>query len=297
MQQEARQRIKKDDVRGPVTPICHDDIEDFELIGDDPIRIAVPIDSSPELKRKVLAAAATHFLGQHSMDYVLKKYGSYWDFRLRLSKEQRLVLDMFKSARVQIEQSIQKINEIHNKPDRAGLFAAEAALIRLQTSFRAASLLIKRGFNFEAVNIARLILEQIAWAYSVHELRDERVFKVLPTKSVSNLSRLLPKVGRLYGLLSERAHISPHLAPSFVEFTEQGARITLADGKDSLSIAYILLLLTDAFSVVSEYIVRDFTSVFGTLIRDSNGGFRVKDSRPFLITVNKYKRKLASGEV
>lgn len=272
------------------------DLEDFEIIGDHIIAVAVPSDSSPELRRYILAAAKAYWLKFSSIDYVLKRYGPSWNFETHLDKEQKLCKDMLQHVKSKVRQTIECMNKIENKPDRVGLFAAGAALIRLQASFRASSFLIKRGYNFEALSICRLILEQIAWAYNIHELEDETVFEILPTDSIAELRNLLSEAGRLYGILSEEAHISPHLAPGYVRFKADGQEIVLATSEDSISRAFILLLLADAFSIVSEYIYRELVSSFSCLVRDQNGNYCVNKSRPFSQVIDQYRSELLGQE-
>jgi hypothetical protein len=271
-------------------------LEDFEIIGDDKIAVAVPSDSPPELKRYILAAAKAYWLRFKSVDYVLKRYGPSWNFETRVDKEQKLCKDMLQHVKRKVRETLEFMDKIESKPDRVGLFAAGAALIRLQTSFRAASFLIKRGYNFEALSVCRLILEQIAWAYNIHQLEDERVFEIRPTDSIAKLRNLLPEAGRLYGILSEEAHISPYLAPGYVRFKADGQEIVLTTSEDSISRAFILLLLADAFSIVSEYIYRDLLSTFSCLVRDQNGNCSVNKSRPFSQVVDQYRNELFGQE-
>ncbi|MFH1336101.1 MAG: hypothetical protein ABII96_06255 [Candidatus Zixiibacteriota bacterium] len=265
------------------------ELEDFEIIGNDLFAVAVPFGSQPEFKRRVLAGAASYHLQLRSIDYALKAYGSNWKFPEKPAKEQQLLKEMHCHVKEHIEEAIRKIDEIDDKPDRVGLVTAEAALVRLKSSFRVAGMLIKRGFNFEALNICRLILEQIAWAYNIHEVTDKSIFKILPTKCIRKLTSLYPKSGYLYGLLSEYVHISPYLAPTYVKFAEDRLHIILSSIEDSPSSMYILLFLADIYSVVSEYIYKDLTTNFSNLVRDANGNYRVNESRKFLRKLAHYK--------
>ncbi len=270
------------------------DLEDFVQFGDHNIVIAVPPDSPSQLKRNILAAAKAYYMRVHSIDYVLKKYGASWDLETQLNREQKLLEDMFQDVMGKVNQTIEWMNKIDNKPDKVGLFTAGAALIRLETSFKAAKVLIKRGYNFESLDICRLILEQIAWAYNIHELEDETVFKILPTKSIAKLKNLLTKIGHLYGLLSKEAHMSPHSSlRKYIKFTEPYPQVVLATTEDSVSSAFILLLLADVFSIVTEYIYRELVPALSCLVKDGNGKYCVNKSRPFSQVIKHYKGELS----
>lgn len=272
------------------------DLEDFVQFGDHKIVIAVPPDSSTQLKRNLLAAAKAYFMGYRSIDHVLKKYGPSWNLEIKLSRKQEVLNDMLRDITNKVRQIREWMDKIENKPDKVGLFAAGAALIRLETSFRAAKALIKRGYNFEALGICRLILEQMAWAYNIHELEDGTVFKILPTKSIAKLKNLIPNAGHLYGLLSKQAHISPHSTLRYIRFTEPCPQVVLAMTEDGVSSAFVLLLLADVFSIVVEYIYRELVPALSCLVKDGNGKYCVNESRAFSQVISHYRGELSSQE-
>ena len=272
------------------------DLEDFVQFGDHKIVIAVPPDSSTQLKRNLLAAAKAYFMGYRSIDHVLKEYGPSWNLETKLSRKQEILNDMLRDITNKVRQTREWMDKIENKPDKVGLFAAGAALIRLETSFRAAKALIKRGYNFEALGVCRLILEQMAWAYNIHELEDGTVFKILPTKSIAKLKNLIPNAGHLYGLLSKQAHISPHSTLRYIRFTEPCPQVVLAMTEDGVSSAFILLLLADVFSIVVEYIYRELVPALSCLVKDGNGKYCVNESRAFSQVISHYRGELSSQE-
>jgi hypothetical protein len=254
-------------------------LEDFEILGNQRNPVAVHADSPKELKRYVMAALLANLMGLKSIDYALKKYGEDWNFDPDTDEERNLCKEILKQVRNNVSQTVKWMEKVENKPDRVGLFSAGAALMRLQASFATASLLIKRGYNFEALSICRLILEQIAWAYDVHELEDGTLFKRKPSNSITKLKSILPETRQLYGLLSEHAHISPHLVPGYVTFEPTNQLVTLLTTKGSASNAFILLLLADAFAVVSEYVYGELAGNFSCLVKDQNGSYCLNKSR------------------
>lgn len=157
------------------------DIEEFEVIGDGSIRIAVPPDTPVDLRKNVLAGAKAYYGGYKSIDYVLKTYGEYWDLEEDEDVEKSICRKLVHEAKTHVQFEIDNVNKIQHKPPRFGLFAAAIGLSRLAASFKSAAVLIFRGHNLEAMAICRLILEQIAWAHAVHGLEeDDDVIKMKP---------------------------------------------------------------------------------------------------------------------
>jgi hypothetical protein len=269
-------------------------LEDFQIIGEPITSIAVCSGCDPELRRYVTAAAKAYYLGLRSVDRILKSYGQYWSFENTLDDEEKLCRDILDQVKKEVSKTVEWICNIRNKPERIGLFSAEVALLRLEASFVVASFLIKKGYNFEAMGVCRLILEQIAWAYEVHELEDETVFRFPSSKSIARLRKLLPKAGQLYGFLSDRAHISPSLVPGYVAFKEDNQEVTLATAEGSAFRAFILLSLTDYFGIVSEYIYREFPSAFFYIQKGHDGNFCVKKSRPMSKVIEQYRSSIFS---
>lgn len=271
-------------------------LEDFEILGAPITSVAVRSDSDAELKRYVTAAAKAYYLGLRSIDRVLKEYGEDWSFERSLTEEQKLCGDILGHVRREVSKTVEWMYRLERKPARLGLFIASAALMRLQASFTASSFLIKRGYTFEALGICRLVLEQMAWAFSIHELKDETLFRVAPSGSIANLKNLLPEVGRFYGMLSKQAHIAPSLVRKYVTLKADLQEVTLATSTDSAQRALNLLSLADYFNTVSEYVYRELLSTFSCLERDQAGNFCAKESRPLSKAIEEYGNAIAVRE-
>jgi hypothetical protein len=275
-------------------------LEGFEVVGSPRNNVAIHSDASLELKRYVAAAVIAHQLGLRSLDYALKKYAKDLNLKPHTDKERNLCTEILEQVKNNIDQTIEWMDKVENKPGRIGLFSAVAALMRLQASFAIASSLIKRGYNFEALSICRLILEQVAWAYDVHELEDETVFKRNPSNSIAKLKKILPEMGRLYGLLCKQVHISPHLVFSYMTVKEGNPVITLATTDGSADRAFILLSLADAFTVVSEYIYKDIASIvsdFSCLVKDKEGRYCLNKSRKLSKTIEHYRSAISKRKL
>lgn len=136
----------------------------------------------------------------------------------------------------------------------AGAVYSKAALDRLPATYFSAGLLFRTGRLFEAQALCRVFLEQVAWAYAVHGVDSySEGERVSVTMSISELKRILPAVGQLYGTLSRDTHLGIESHLRFLDFDicDSGA-VILAHGNASLSAGAVLLELSDAWSVVYE---------------------------------------------
>lgn len=61
---------------------------------------------------------------------------------------------------------------IEGKPDMPSLYAAGAALVRLQNTFQASVVTIKCGLHFEAAALERIIFEQLAWIFYIYIIKE-----------------------------------------------------------------------------------------------------------------------------
>jgi hypothetical protein len=261
-------------------------MEDFEVIGDPIFALGVPSRMSPTFKKYVFAAAKAYYLGNR-IDYVLKRYGDDWNFSNTLDKEKKLVLDIIIKIKEHISSALRFVRSIKNKPDKPQLYIAGAALFRLQSTFRATMITIRQGLHFESAGLERLILEQLAWIYIIHNLdvgRDE-LFKIQPSKCITGFKRIFPYAGELYGLLSESGHIMPH---TILRYIDGDLTIHVASSKYAKYDAYHLLLLCDMYVVLSEFIYADLLKKFRHISRKSKGEFYPKRNRPMIKTLSRY---------
>ena len=259
---------------------------------------AVPSDLPPDLIKGMAAASLAHFLGLKSIDNIKKRYGTYLevDDREPLSKQDKELNYLFQMGKKEIERAIRTISGHFGNAASTGVISASAALVRLETSFRASGLLIRLGCIFEASSLCRMILEQIAWAYSVHELDNEKAFKLSPRKAIRNLKNLLPYAGETYGFLSKYTHLEPELIPQYLVLINQEFSVNLISFEDRLSWAWAYLYLVDSYSVVSEYIFRNSLSEFTQLDIDTTGRFIASSKRPLYSTLKKYQARLSKQQ-
>jgi hypothetical protein len=265
-------------------------IEDLEIIGDTMFAVGVPSYSPPEFKKYVFAAAKAYYAGNR-IDYILKNYGDKWDFSSKLDKDSKLVLAIISVIKEQISSALRFVRSIDNKPDKPPLFAAGAALFRLQSTFRAVMITIRQGLHFESAAMERLILEQLAWIYSIHNLDDSKddFFKIQPSKCVTGFKQVFPYVGKFYGLLSESGHITPNMTFRYIVVEDGGLTVYVTSSKYAKYDAFNLLLLCDMYIVLSELIYADLLKKFRHLSRNSKGELRPKPNRPMVKILKRYQ--------
>lgn len=276
----------------------HHLIENLRTINTRKFMFAVPNDLPSELIRNMTAASLAYFLGAKSIDRTINQYGAYLeiDEGHPLSNEDKEIDYLFQMGRDEIKRAKETIHDYFAGTESIGAILASAALTRLETTFRASGLLIRLKYIFEASSLCRMILEQIAWAYSVHELDDKKAFNLSPRKAIKNLKKLLPYVGEIYGFLSKYTHLEPELITEYLQVVDGNFSVNLHSSQDPLSWAWAHLCLVDYYSVVTEYVYRNLLSDFRQLDIDETGNFIASSKRPLYGTLKKYQARLSSSE-
>lgn len=226
--------------------------DDFEVIGHEPYYCAVPRSIPPKVRASIRAAFIANSGDTKSIDYLLREYGQKWgEIRQRADVDELIARAQSESIRAVVQVTEWWVPGDHRDRE-LGPFAASAALMRLHTSFRSASLLVQTNSPYDAAAVLRLILEQIAWAFAVHELPPDRVLKQSPTK-VTPLKTLFPTAGIFYGRLTDLAHIGEDWHKAFVEWEDQ-PMVVMRETKYNAFLSFALLLLADWYWVVAEWI-------------------------------------------
>jgi hypothetical protein len=101
-----------------------------------------------------------------------------------------------------------QIGVLSKLPDKGlNRCVSEWTLARTSFSMELLAYCGQRGALFEALAVARMMLEQIAWAYSVgNSQAEDAVFCISASAAISRLKHTSKFAGRLYGWLSEHAH-------------------------------------------------------------------------------------------
>lgn len=266
-------------------------LEDMVLMGNTFFRVAVPATASPIFKRYVVAAAQTVQLRNVSVDHVLRTYNQASHVAATEDAFLGPVRDALRDVKQSTRAAFEIMHHIH-KPAHPGATVSWAALYRLQSTIRCICFATVHGFHFESSALQRLMLEQLAWVSAVRSISDVSYFDVEPQACLSSLKELFPDVGRVYGRLSRKAHLTPEETKVYISSDESGqlsAHLWLRRWAPNDAVS--LLSLADMYIVLSELIVADLLTS-RTSIRRVRGVWVPKRTRPFLRTARRHARRL-----
>ncbi len=264
-------------------------LEDFIAIGSPRAGALLSNDADPEFIRGVQAAIVSLEMGI-SLSYAEKRYVPPAG-PIVLPKRYILFQGAYRTAVDHVSRIKKKWRQ---RPDEeqicsvGGIVFSNVALRRVEGTFRAAGLLFRIGYMLEARAVARTILEQVAWSYAVRDIIDfDQASKLSPTKCISELKKLLPYVGRLYGDLSEETHLGLEEHGRFLRIEGNTSKVLFCHGEDSWESGLVLLNLADIWAVVFECSQRAFVLQPECWSAKING-FELNKDRPMVKTIEEY---------
>ncbi|MDF2857762.1 MAG: hypothetical protein K0Q87_3613 [Neobacillus sp.] len=257
------------------------DLDDIELIGSPWITVGVPYNSQVSFIKNVYTGACAYRLGLSSIDYTYKKYVKDQNIIKSTNDFDAKILEVTSSLKRGIIDVLEYLMSIE-KPDIPCLFAAGAAYVRLQNTFKGAVLCLRTGLHFETLAMERIILEQLAWIYKVHNYNGD-YFKILPNKCISDLKQLIPSVGIAYGILSDKLHIKPISTLDYISTKN----VVLRDNRQIIQNAYLLLKIYDMFCIVGEFIYADLLKNHRYIKKDHTGKYAPCEQRVSLEVISK----------
>lgn len=175
-----------------------------------------------------------------------------------------------------VDTTLKYLNQtISKKPDtKIGMKIAVLAMWRLNQSFRAAKPLLRRGYTFEVVGIYRLIFEQLAWVYTIHKESAISHIKVTPTKCVNRFKQVFKVGGRIYGDLSDLAHLNPKYLMGYLRIQHEENYVQLevvrAGIADIIQQSLVLLLLAYLYGALAEFMNKGRNRKLRFLKNDGN---------------------------
>jgi hypothetical protein len=229
------------------------DLDDYDVLALNTISAAVPHKTSDGLRKLIWAAMVAHMFGNKSVDHVLRRYEHLWErFRphARETSPQILALRQMAAQVDAIASALERVDP----GALIGQICAKSALCRLEATFKAAYGLVRKNYIFETEAVVRLILEQMAWSCAAARIGDESVFYLNPTKCVGSFKSLYPDAGRIYGELSEGAHIDPSIAANYIRFHENGVPVVRRSRSDALASGARLLELAEVYAKVVQHL-------------------------------------------
>lgn len=231
--------------------------EDIEFIGNSLILLGLPFDAPEEFKRMVWAAAQCYIAGNKSIDHFYRRYGDIVQFP-RPTDNRRQLSSTLRRCSYEIQRIAGQLSNNVERQSTVGLFASESALLRLPVSFEYSAFLLMQGAIYESAAVLRLCLEQIAWAFDVHALDDERLFRTNPIKSLTKLKELEPSCGRLYSLLSDYTHIHPRLQQGYIDLSGEYAAVRYRDHDLALQMSSLYIKIVNLYVRTAEKISYEY---------------------------------------
>lgn len=267
-------------------------LDSFEVHYVPPFAWAVPRWMPAETKRRMLASVKSTQGGYSGVDYLLKRHGGKWDVEADNRSDVRRSADEMLSLSLRlVEDTAKWWTSVKDKEGTLGHFAAGAALLRLTTTFRSASLLNQLAHPYEAAALLRMALEQIAWAHAVSGRDDPQVLETSATKAVGPLKRVMPEAGLVYGLLSDWTHVGESWHTAFVRAESGDFRIVQKETQYACFLAWIQLRLADVYRSVSELNYHEFVDGAQAVIVQS-GEAMIRDNRPWADEMENYWEQL-----
>lgn len=266
-------------------------LEQFVTLGGShwsPPGFAVLASRSPNLARlrtDLQASLVASAMRLSSVDYARRKY-----VREASPTEERAAelvryayMDAYMEAKHQILATLDR-TDVEGRPEpTVGEFGASAVLERVLSSYWSAHLLFNLGHGFEGYTVARLVLEQLAWACAAANLETvDAIEQLSANRCITQLKQVVPSVGKLYGFLSKATHIGYESHSEFL-VVAAGRNAVLHARGDYLSYGFVILTLADLFIVVWELSQHRFLNHLESI--DIQQGFpTLKIARPFLTT-------------
>ena len=254
---------------------------DLLVLGNPNIKVMIPRNSSNRFKTLIMSAIVCESLDLKSVDYVVKKYSNKWSFQSELSQVEVIFMKTLDFINITIKEYMQKLHSI-SSIDTIGLIVARASMCRLLSTFKSILILSSNKLFIESISLCRIILEQCAWAYSIHRMNSEEdIIKTKPSKCIKNFNKFYSKAGILNGWFSNRVHVSPNLFNEYIGIYENKTELFLIKKEDYAYNYNAILNVTDIFCCTTEFIFKDFLDNFN-FIKNSDGKYIVDTERKFI---------------
>ena len=244
-----------------------DDLDDYDILAISTLSVAVPYKTTESFRKLIWAAMVTYLFGNTSVDHVIKRYSYLWERRQDKSFESDPRLLILRST----QEAVTHIAEILENTITSTTFGhvcAKSALCRLEATFKAAYGLVRRDYVFETEALLRMLLEQLAWAHEAYSMDSVGLRNLNPTKCITPFKAVFSAAGKIYGKLTEGAHIDPSIVEHYLRFHESGSKVVRRSAPDSQHIGYYLTALASTYLEVAQKLFSPFGSLeYGSLDR------------------------------
>lgn len=275
------QNFIPDEIEAMQAAISRHILEDHIQVGLNASAVHVPRDAPKELIKYVHAATIAHNLGttfDHAFNHFLPEE------KPNIPAIHLAFQEMYYTGIQHMDETLQRMNP--QVEPNAGEVFSDAALSRARNTYYVAALLYREGHMIEAHAMSRLMLEQIAWSFSVFEKQDRKAAeKVLPTKAIGKLKKKIEPVGKLYGMLSQYVHLPLKGHDEFINLSSGKSSTLMQFGAHSYYFGQILAHLADYWADIYEYTqARHFKQLENWIEEPS--GLVLSPNRPFKKTID-----------
>lgn len=222
------------------------------------VTYAIPINSTPKLRRYVAAAISCY---KNNTLFEEELYGQNpedFEDNACIDKRDKIWILMNNMSDI----AVYFINSLHDTltTNERNISFGETmyffVMTRLRESFKSVLNLMEKGFYIECTTILRLIYEQLCLAcYVIDETDNEKIKSNWSNKDIKYLKeKINENYGRLYSLLSDEAHLSINAAAKYLNFVKLEDRITVrgrSGERIDNEIDYMLLLFQIYIEVFS----------------------------------------------
>ena len=245
------------------------DLDEYDILSTINMSAAVPSNSDLEFRKFIWAAMATYAFGNKSIDNVMKRYDYAWqEWKKGAYERDPFILSLRGMFRIinKVSYDLEK-TKVENS---LSSICAKAALCRLEASFKAAYGLVRKEYIFETDAVAKVILEQLAWAYSAKGLNEEDLLKLKPNKCITKFKEFFPESGTFYGQINRWAHLDPFIVKQYEKFHNEEVSVVRRNHQNSRESGGTIIMLSLVYlnlvqALFSVYKKDDFKKIFDEL--------------------------------
>lgn len=244
---------------------------DFVVMESHGLPVGMSRSSSPEFRRRIVAAALSHFMGNKSIDYTRKRYVEEGLYEVPEPSLGDAVSDYLATC---LKQLGDNLRPLHAPEPSFGVFGAEITLFRIPHALDVARMLSNRGLLLEVLPTLRLCVEMMAWARTAFHLdKESEVVKLNASACIPELKIVYGTAGRVYGRLSTFSHWGHAVHRDFLTFERDKTGVLFASVKYRARALALCIVVLDIFVEVVRSLYPDrcepvVKAIQGTLSRN-----------------------------
>jgi len=246
------------------------EFEDMVIIGDEKFAMGIPYWTPEELISDLVKCFKTYY-GESVENHKI----------LTITGESKKIFFDLAIIKSEIKAIQGEFSEFKERPkETIGLYLAESALQRLYPTFQSAILMVRMGRIFDASALFKLILEQLAWVFSVYKYEDDSVYKVKPSKCISKLKEIIPSTGTAYGHYNTFAHMNSGVTDEYIGKYQSQQVVKFNHPHRRKNLVLDLLFLADSYRIVTELITFEYHPAPKAWDKLEDGVLQLKQNRP-----------------